>query len=222
MNPRNFHNKLLIFTRYPTPGKVKTRLIPKLGVDGAAKLHKFLTEHVVAQALKLAKRIDVSVEIVFADSDFVSMRTWLGEDPVYSRQADGDLGERMRIAFEQAFDSGASKVVLIGSDLPDLSVSILAAAFEELGNADVALGPAADGGYYLIGLKAPFPELFTGIRWSRPGVLENTLEKIQGKRKTYGLTEMLNDVDVPKDLERFEESGRDGISCLLNRLLRSP
>ncbi len=222
MDPTNSPPKLLIFTRYPTPGKVKTRLIPALGAAGAAMLHKRLTEHVVTEARKLAERSDLTVEIVYADSEAEPMQNWLGEGLVYSKQADGDLGDRMGIAFERAFDLGARKVILIGSDLPDLSEDLLDRAFARLAQADVTLGPATDGGYYLIGLKEPFPDLFAGLQWSTSRVLELTLRKIAAKGKTYNLAPTLNDIDVPEDLRRFKELASDGVSCLLSRLLQSP
>jgi len=108
------HKQLIVFTRFPMPGKTKTRLIPHLGADGAARLQREMTEHTVRQARKTGAKI----EIRYTGGSAGQMCNWLGKDLHYAEQGGGDLGERMAHAFEEAFAGGAERVVLVGSDCP--------------------------------------------------------------------------------------------------------
>ena len=157
--------KLIVFTRYPEPGKTKTRLIPVLGKEGAAKLHRQLTEGTISQAKQLKNTRKLSVEVYFTGGSQQLMQAWLGNDIFYQNQVTGDLGLKMATAFEMSFNAGVEKVVLIGTDCPGLNSELMALAFEELDSQDLVLGPALDGGYYLIGLRRFVPDLFRGINW---------------------------------------------------------
>ncbi len=131
------------------------------------------------------------------------MAGWLGRDFEYVLQGEGDIGVRMRLAFQKAFRQGWKQVVLIGSDLPDLTAAIIQESFERLTNHDLVLGPARDGGYYLIGLKADRPELFgSSIIWGSEGVLKNTLIMADQLGLNTTLLERLRDVDRPEDLTK--------------------
>ncbi len=192
--------RLIIFTRYPQPGATKTRLIPALGAEGAADLQRQLTEKVVAEARQLRRGGGLDIEIRHAGGDAGSMAVWLGNDLRYADQGPGDLGRRMATAFADGFAAGAGAMVLVGSDIPALTEAVLAAAFEALGRADLVLGPAADGGYYLVGLRLPRPELFTGVAWGSAGVCAETLERAATAGLVTVLLEELRDVDRPEDL----------------------
>src|SRR4028119_1807549 len=111
---------LIVFTRYPEPGKTKTRLIPVLGAEGAATLQRQMTEHTLAQVKELQRERLVSATICFAGGNQQLMQNWLGTSFDYQPQGDGDLGRRMVIAFETALEAGTQRVVIIGSDCPDL------------------------------------------------------------------------------------------------------
>ena len=139
--------KLMIFTRFPIPGESKTRLIPALGAEGAAALQRQMTEHTVRQARKAG----VPIEIRLTGGTEEQMRDWLGDDLQYAEQGDGDLGERMARAFQEHFDAGAERVVIIGSDCPSNHWKNIRKSFQCLEKSDCVIGPAADGGYYLIG-----------------------------------------------------------------------
>ncbi len=128
------------------------------------------------------------------------VRAWLGEGPRYLPQGDGPLGVRMRAAFRAAFASGARRVVVVGSDLPELSTALLRRAFECLEAREAVVGPARDGGYYLLGLARPLPGIFEGIAWSTPGVLAATLQRLRATGVEPALLEELADVDVAADL----------------------
>jgi rSAM/selenodomain-associated transferase 1 len=194
---------IIIFTRFPRPGCTKTRLIPVLGPKGACRLHRDLTEKVVAQVLRARKNYPLLMEIHFSGGSRKQMAGWLGRDFEYVLQAEGDIGVRMRLAFQKAFRRGWKQVVLIGSDIPDLTAAIIRESFEGLTNHDLVLGPARDGGYYLIGLKADRPELFgPSILWGSEEVLKNTLITADQLGLSAALLERLRDVDRPEDLTK--------------------
>ncbi|MFO7962969.1 MAG: TIGR04283 family arsenosugar biosynthesis glycosyltransferase [Desulfobacterales bacterium] len=183
---------IIVFTRFPDSGQVKTRLIPSLGPDGAATLQKKMTEFAIEQA----GQSGIPMQIRFTEGTGVQMREWLGVDCEYIPQGDGDLGERMERAFSEAFEAGAKKVVIIGTDCPDNRASNMRHSVRLLDQASCVIGPACDGGYYLIGLSAPQPELFRHISWGTDRVFQQTI----AKTGSYRLLPMLNDVDRPEDI----------------------
>jgi rSAM/selenodomain-associated transferase 2/rSAM/selenodomain-associated transferase 1 len=191
---------LIVFTRYPEPGLTKTRLIQALGAQGAAELHRQLAEHTLARARELQASRSVSVEVWFAGGGEALMRDWLGDETVCRHQGEGDLGCRMSGAFQEAFSNGAERAAIIGTDCPDLDARVLGTAFEQLLTFDLVLGPAADGGYYLIGLRRFVPELFTGITWGTGLVLLQTAAKAEQLNLTTSKLHKLADIDRPEDL----------------------
>ena len=194
--------RLLIFTRFPEPGATKTRLIPALGVEGAADLQRQMTERVLA----LSKTLDqISVEVVYTGGSLAQFREWLGEDWEYRPQAEGDLGHRMRMAFLTAFLRRAERAVIVGVDCPELSAGIVASAFRLLEKRDVVLGPATDGGYYLIGIRRrasrrALETVFNGIDWGTENVFGQTTKILGEAGVSVGLLACLDDVDRPEDL----------------------
>jgi uncharacterized protein len=196
--------KIIIFTRYPEPGKTKTRLIPVLGAEGAADLQRRMAEHVLVQAQDLAARREVSLEVCYEGGDEALLSRWLGSRFSYCEQRAGDLGIRMHAAFKEAFLKGSEKVLIVGTDCPGLTDNILETAFEELREHDVVLGPARDGGYYLIGLKRLCPSLFHDIQWGTHEVLARTLEVAHRNGLSVKLVDLMNDVDRPEDLEVWD------------------
>jgi hypothetical protein len=128
------------------------------------------------------------------------VRAWLGPGAAYLPQAEGDLGERMRGAFDAAFAAGFRRVVIIGSDLPDLSAELLGRAFALLDGHQAVLGPARDGGYYLLGLRRPTLEVFRGIAWSTGEVLAATVARLWEMGIEPALLETLSDLDEAADL----------------------
>ena len=192
--------KLIVFTRYPEPGITKTRLIPVLGKAGAANLHRLMAQRTIARALSLQKSRRLSVEIHHTGGSQQQMQDWLGTDLIYQNQIDGDLGARMAAAFQNSFDSGVDKVAIIGTDCPDLKAEILAQAFDRLSDRDLVLGPAKDGGYYLIGLRRSIPELFDGIKWGTSEVFASTRAIAQKLNLSIADLPTLADIDLPEDL----------------------
>ncbi|MEN3334770.1 MAG: uncharacterized protein V7641_4135 [Blastocatellia bacterium] len=194
--------RLIIFTRYPEPGRTKTRLIPALGAVGAADLHRRMTEQAMATARRFATRQAVALEVRYSGGDAALMQQWLGANLRLRAQSNGDLGARMRDAFNEAFQQGCERVVIIGTDCPGITSDTLASAFAALLQNDLVLGPASDGGYYLIGLSRAIPQLFDGILWGTDSVLRHTLQIAEAADCRYGLLERLDDVDRPEDLRR--------------------
>ena len=204
--PANSKQHLIIFTRYPEPGKTKTRLIPALGDVGAAHLQKQMTEHTMLQVQELQKTIAVSVEVRFAGGNLQLMQTWLGCDVIYQPQSEGDLGERMMRSLLASSQSGAEQVIIIGTDCPGVNNQILATALEQLHTCDLVLGPAIDGGYYLIGLQQPIPELFSNIPWGTDQVFSQTVDIAQKLNLATVYLSPLADVDRPEDLLIWEQT----------------
>ncbi len=197
---------LVIFTRYPEPGKTKTRLIPSLGPDGAAGLHRKMTERTLTLARQLRSYRPVSVEVRYEGGNKRLVEQWLGADFTYRPQGRGDLGERMARAFHEALQAGLDRVVLVGTDIPDITVGILLRAFENLRYTDLVLGPARDGGYYLIGLRQGFPQLFVDMPWGTAKVLERTGQIADDLGLSVVHLETLDDVDRPEDLHLWEKA----------------
>ncbi|PPS40712.1 TIGR04282 family arsenosugar biosynthesis glycosyltransferase [Chroococcidiopsis sp. TS-821] len=201
-NPLQEH--LIVFTRYPEPGKAKTRLIPHLGAVAAAQLQRQMTEHTLLQVSKLGDR-SLTVEVRFVDGNLELMQQWLGTDIDYQPQGEGDLGERIKRALAAAFARGSQKIITIGTDCPGITAKLLVTAFEQLHEYDLVLGPAIDGGYYLIGLKRLIAELFDDIAWGSDVVLQQTQAIAQQLNLSVALLPPLADVDRPEDLVVWEE-----------------
>jgi uncharacterized protein len=198
--------KLIVFTRYPEPGKAKTRLIPVLGKTGAANLHRLMAQKAIARALSLQDSRRLSVEIHHASGSQQQMQDWLGTNIIYQNQIDGDLGAKMTAAFQQSFNLGVDKAAIIGTDCPALKVEIMAQAFDKLSQHDLVLGPATDGGYYLIGLRRSIPELFRGIKWGTSEVFASTQAIAQNLDLNIAYLPTLADIDLPEDLLRLDLS----------------
>jgi uncharacterized protein len=197
-------DRLILFTRYPEAGKAKTRLIPALGAEGAAALHRQMADHTSLQVQALQSRHSLCVEVRFAGGNRDLMQCWLGTDWMYTVQGEGDLGDRMGRSFQSAFTSGVDRALIIGTDCPDLDASLLNQALCELQQHDLVLGPASDGGYYLIGLRRWIPQLFVGIAWSTASVLERTLAIAAELNLSVALLPILSDVDYPADLKIWQ------------------
>ncbi|MBN2242668.1 MAG: TIGR04283 family arsenosugar biosynthesis glycosyltransferase [Acidobacteria bacterium] len=202
---------ILIFTRFPLPGKVKARLVPALGQRVAARLHRRMAEHTLKSARSVRSDSGpdaVEIAVCTSGARRGDFRAWLGRDVRYLRQASGDIGKRMREAFQSAFDRGAKSALLVGSDIPGLCSGILEKALSGLRDHDVVLGPAADGGYYLIGMNSPHPELFARKDWGTGSVGRQT----RSAARNLGLTLMelptLQDVDRPEDLASIRNDPR--------------
>lgn len=202
---------LIIFSRYPEAGRSKTRLIPALGASGAARLHEEMTRHTLRTAAELAQDYPVRIEVHFAGGNEELMRQVFGRNFHYRPQVAGDLGKRMQTALEGALRAGARRAAVIGTDCPGLTALRLRRAFEALKTRELVLGPAPDGGYYLIGLRRVWPQLFTDMPWGTEHVLARTLAAARGVGLNPYLLEPLPDVDRPEDLPIWETASRNHV-----------
>lgn len=189
-------NLILIFTRNPELGKVKTRLAASIGNENALEIYIQLLEHTKNVALETAydKQVLYSEEINHEDM-------WEASSFQKKLQVGADLGERMHNAFQDGFDEGYEKVVIIGSDLIALESSDITAAIESLDDSDVVIGPAEDGGYYLLGMKMIPNNLFKDKEWGTNTVLKDTLQDISSLK--YYLLEEKNDIDTYEDIKNI-------------------
>lgn len=185
---------LLIFTRNPVPGKCKTRLAATVGEKAALDIYVFLLQHTAAQCARLG---GVKRTVYFSES-LGSGAIWDTDTFEYRLQQGADLGMRMQHAFEDAFKSGYREVIVIGSDLLDFSTSDLHNAFELLSENEAVLGPAQDGGYYLLGLTCPVPGIFENKSWGTKSVLKDTLADL--KNIKMALLPVRNDIDQYEDI----------------------
>ncbi|MEB8346690.1 TIGR04282 family arsenosugar biosynthesis glycosyltransferase [Flavobacteriaceae bacterium KMM 6898] len=190
-------NLLLIFTRNPELGKCKTRLAAKVGDHAALEIYSFLLEHTYAitKDVKAAKEVHYTEEIWTND---------IWENVHYHKklQHGTDLGERMFNAFKDGFEAGYKNIIIIGSDMYDLSTDDLNAAFDELQKNEFVIGPAEDGGYYLLGLSKINASLFKNKTWGTDTVLTDTL--IDLKNEKIKLLQIKNDVDHYEDIQYIE------------------
>lgn len=195
-------NTIMVFVKAPVPGKVKTRLCPPLSPTQAATLYAAFVKDTLAAARSAAR----SHAEVFYDSsaEFPDLR-WLDHASplLFFPQQGDDLGTRLDQAFRSAFSRGVQKAVTIGSDTPHIEPTAIEGAFSLLDQADVVLGPAADGGYYLIGLKEPHDCLFQGISWSTADVLRQTLDRAKQRGLKTATLPISFDVDTISDLRKL-------------------
>ena len=196
---------LIIYSRYPEAGKTKTRIIPALGAAGAAELQRKMTEHTLNTSRKLKLSRNINIEVHFAGGNEQLMSAWLGEDINYVAQVAGDLGDKMKSSFKQAFNSNHQRVVTIGIDCPDINIEILNSAFDSLHKKELVLGVAKDGGYYLIGLNKTIPQLFKNINWGTEQVLKQTQAIAQELNLNVHYLPTLSDVDRREDLPIWQK-----------------
>jgi uncharacterized protein len=189
---------VIVMAKAPLPGLAKTRLIPALGADGAAQLAARLLDRMVTQALAAGLGpVDLCVT---PDATQPCWSTWAHRDGVaLSSQVDGDLGRRMDEAFKRVL-RGQPAALLVGTDAPALDATYLREAAAALATHDAVFGPAADGGYVLVGLKQPQPMLFGGMRWSHDQVMADTRQRLAAAGLRHAELPPLHDIDEPADL----------------------
>lgn len=198
---------ILLFIKAPVKGQVKTRLAAALGEDAALELY----QRFVLDILDALEQTGVPVRICYSPPDSGKAVTgWLGPERQYQPQEGRDVGERMADAFQQAFSGGISRALLIGSDIPDLPPAVFSEAFRALDGNDAVIGPARDGGYYLVGFRSDtfLPDIFRGIEWSTDTVLTNTLSVFAREGRTVHRLPPWQDVDTIEDLTHLVTRGR--------------
>jgi len=193
-------NALIIFAKAAERTLVKTRLASVLNDEQRVNLYKWLLEKTINE---LSHSKYYTSFICFNPPDRVALfeRYNLACFP----QMEGELGFRMRSAFEDIFKMGYRTAILVGVDIPDLTRELVEEGFDRLKNIDIVLGPAEDGGYYLVGMNTPVKDIFSGVRWSTEETLSDTMKKIQALCLSVSLLKTLKDIDRPEDLNYLKE-----------------
>lgn len=192
------HNLLMVFIKNPVLGKVKTRLAKTIGDEKALKVYRKLLEH----TNQITKQVEANKAIFY--SDFIDNDDfWLKEEFIKYTQEGELLGDKMSNAFAKAFNLGYKRVVVIGSDCFELNEEIISNAFKVLENNEAVIGPAKDGGYYLLGMQKHYKPLFENKTWSTENVLRDTLLDLATLNLTFKLLPTLSDIDEEKDLINY-------------------
>jgi rSAM/selenodomain-associated transferase 1 len=196
-------NAIVFFVKHPTPGRVKTRLAATVGAERAAEIYRDLVQ-AIWQTLPRNAEVIVMFDPPERATEIARWLAPLGERSRFIAQSRGDLGARLEDAFARAFDLRPEKVAVIGSDCMELTPAIFDEAWSALDTHDCAIGPTEDGGYYLIALRQPWPELFGGIAWSTDRVFAHTLARADEVGLRVHLLPKLHDVDTEDDWHRLE------------------
>ena len=196
---------LVVFIRFPHVGKVKSRLALSLGAEKAAIFYRLCAEQIFGEFSMVSG--EVKRYIFFSDrNDESEIKQWAGPRFCFSPQAEGNLGTRLKQAFHQMFDRGMRQVIIMASDVPDLTADVINDAISTLARHDVVLGPSHDGGYYLVGMKRPHDDLFNDIPWSMEYVFKQTMMAIDKLDLSVGCLPLLRDIDTETDLRRWLET----------------
>lgn len=193
-------NLIIILTKNPELGKVKSRLAATVGKENALVIFNELIKHTVS----MTQELDCDKWVFY--SDYIGDNDYF-ENSIYSKflQKGNDLGDRMRNAFVKATDAGYEKVMMIGSDCYQLTKSEIEKGFKILDSNDFVFGPAEDGGYYLIGTRTTFTKVFDNKTWSTATVLYEAIRDVEGADLTYGELATLSDVDYEEDLGKLRK-----------------
>lgn len=186
---------VIVMCKAPVAGRVKTRLTPPYSADEATAIYRAMAETVI-------RRTSGMFSNTWIASDDISHPFFEGFNLPLAEQGEGDLGDRMTRLMQQAFDDGADSVLFLGTDSPHMPESRLLEAVERLNNHDVVIGPVEDGGYDLIGMNRPCPELFENIPWSTEHVLQQTVQQAEAASISLTLLDMGYDLDGPESLRR--------------------
>ena len=193
MDTLSIHPTLLFMLKIPKTGYVKTRLAAEMGAQAACDAYRQIVEHLFEE---LAPYCSIEVHYTPGNKNArAAMENWLGTQHSYFPQPKGDLGRRMHSAVKGAFSRNAQSVVLLGGDCPYVDPTTIQKTAENLNSSDVVIGPALDGGYYLLGLNKPQPALFRNIVWGTETVFKTTLERAKKKKLTVHSLPPAEDVD---------------------------
>ena len=206
-------NAVIIFLKYPEPGKVKTRLAKDIGNEKSCEIYKLLAEGIIKNvAQNNLKTYDGHIFFTPADKEN-EIKNWLKSISdnerafhiQYSPQKGNTLGERMSNAFQQTLQrKDCKRCIIIGTDCPEIDATLIESVFEILKEKDIVIGPCKDGGYYLLGMSGFVPDLFVDIDWSTDQVFIQTMEKVQKNNLSCSILKILTDIDTQEDLYRYK------------------
>lgn len=186
---------IIAFLRVPEPGRVKTRLAATVGDERALDIYERMLKHTMTEILRTGLACAIWYEGTLPEGSALIPHGFHAE-----QQCEGDLGERMAHAFEQAFNGGNEEVLIVGTDCPGLNAEIIRSAFTALMDHDAALGPSRDGGYYLLAMRRMIPEVFRNKMWSTGTVALGTIDDLRSLGLSFALLPELIDVDTEADL----------------------
>ena len=189
MNPKNL---LIIFVKNLIHGKVKTRLAKTIGHEAALNIYKQL----ITLTQKETQNLSTTRHIYYSQE--IENSLWVNDEKFI--QQGNDLGEKMQNAFQNGFNQGYENIIIIGSDLPNISRDIINSGFDKLNNKDLVFGPADDGGYYLLGMSKMTNSVFEDKPWSQGSLLKVTLNELDQQERSFSLLDTLNDIDTYEDL----------------------
>lgn len=201
MSTMNYQKKLGVFVKVPTPGRVKTRLVPPLSEDEACELYWSFLEDLFTRLERFKK---IHGTVFYSDGDPDPLREVVPDRFALVAQTGDTLGDRLRGAFEHLLGEGSGPAVIIGSDSPDIPAPFLKRAFQRLKHRPVVIGPAFDGGFYLIGLTRVIDDLFRGVHWGTDAVFRETLENVRNLELSCSVLPPWYDVDDPGSLKLLE------------------
>ncbi len=211
MTTAESRDAIVVFARAPQLGLVKTRLASEIGDAAALSAYVELGRITWEHASDARRTLHCHAVVAYTPRDAEpAVRAWLGGADAYIAQDEGDLGQRMLGAIARVLADGAGRVVVIGTDCPSLTSGVLGDAFAALNDADVVLGPATDGGYYLIGMSRPFGAIFSDVPWSSANTLAVTLERAAAARLKVAQLSPLSDVDTAADLIAWQREAGQG------------
>jgi uncharacterized protein len=193
---------ILLFIKYPKKGMVKNRLAKDITQENAVNLYKKFVQDIISTILHIKTTLMICY---YPPTSLEQFKKWLGPQYNYIAQKGDDLGQRMNNCFEEVFTKGYQKAILIGSDSPDIPKKILTNALKQLQNKDIVIGPATDGGYYLIGFnkKTFYPQIFENISWSKKTVYNKTIDIIKKTNYNLNILPLWSDIDTIDDLQEF-------------------
>ena len=198
-------NAYVIFTREPAPGKTKSRLMPYYDAEQCAELHRCFLRDIAHEMKRAEKRSAFDIIVAYTGGEPVFLKKLFGKKTIFIEQRGTDLGQKMENAITDVLEMGYEKAVLTGTDIPELRADAIEAAFDKLDNSDVALGPTADGGYYLIGMKEAHHEAFNARIYGVSSVFEETLSSIRDSGLSVSTVDKYQDIDTREDLADFRE-----------------
>ncbi len=194
---------IIVFTKFPVEGKVKTRLAKNMGNKFAVSFYRVCAEHTFKELIKVKETGSELFLFYSEENEIEQVMNWAGNNFNYYSQQGNDLGLKMYNAFETVFKKGYKKVIIVGTDAPDVSMNLVQSVISVLDNYSVVIGPANDGGYYLLGFKSKLIDLFSGIEWSTNSVFDNTIEKLNRSKINYFMLDELTDIDTAEDLQNW-------------------
>lgn len=221
---KDFRKAFIVFARLPVEGKVKTRLAKEIGDKNSAILYRVCAEYLFNE-VKRVKIHEVDLFLFYSDENETSeVKKWAGDHFYFYAQSGENLGIRMLNAFKQIFEKGYDKVIIVGTDVPDIDSALMLNAFIELDKHDFVIGPSKDGGYYLLGMKSLTTDLFNDIKWGTEKVFSSTLEKLNKKKSSYKLLPKLIDIDTKKDLiqwyQKVDNNAKHPVKTFIDKVVK--